>query len=223
MGRAGVRRPLRLASAHLLLPCRPVGQAWAETTARLGRISSVGQIAGQPQGIGRCRPPAEAPWRGTVEPLGPGWAGLVLLARAAPYAKSQSNYSALFDMRTMEPLISGPPLVRALEELAAAAKLGPAEQLGTTRPQPGPRSGRGNAAWHWLALGREAGRQENDASADAGRDGPPADARKLWTPLPKGMPRSTSKSVSSNCPAHERSSTSAAAPGANDRKTKIRT
>ena len=143
-----------------------------------GEYHQLAKLLGNRKALGDAAPPAEAPWRGAVEPLGPGWAGLVLLARAAPYAKSQSNYSALFDMRTMEPLISGPPLVRALEELAAAAKLGPAEQLSTTRLRPGPRSGGGNAAWHCLALGREAGRQENDASADAGRDGPPADAEK---------------------------------------------
>jgi ABC-type glycerol-3-phosphate transport system substrate-binding protein len=71
----------------------------------------------------------KAGWAGTVEPLGPGWAGLVLLARAAPYAKHRDNYSVLFDIVTLEPLVSGPPFVRALEELVAAAKLGPPEQL----------------------------------------------------------------------------------------------
>lgn len=67
---------------------------------------------------------------GTVEPLGPGWAGLVLLARAAPYAKHRDNYSALFDINSMEPLVAGPPFLRALEELVQAAKHGPSEQLG---------------------------------------------------------------------------------------------
>ena len=62
------------------------------------------------------------PWYGTIEPLAPGWAGLVLLARAAPYAKHRDNYSTLFDMSTMEPLIAGPPFVRALEELVATAR-----------------------------------------------------------------------------------------------------
>ena len=72
---------------------------------------------------------AESPWFGTAEPLGPGWAGLVLLARAAPYAKHRDNYSTLFNIKTMEPLLTGPPMVRALEELVAAAKLGPPEAL----------------------------------------------------------------------------------------------
>jgi ABC-type glycerol-3-phosphate transport system substrate-binding protein len=70
-----------------------------------------------------------ASWCGTIEPLGPGWAGLVLLARAAPYAKHRDNYSTLFDIETMEPLIASPPIVHALEQLVAAAKLGPADPL----------------------------------------------------------------------------------------------
>ena len=76
---------------------------------------------------GRKRPPAV--WYGAIEPLGPGWAGLTLLARAAPYAKHRDNFSALFDIKTMEPLVAGPPMVQGLEELVAAAKLGPADSL----------------------------------------------------------------------------------------------
>lgn len=71
----------------------------------------------------------ESPWFGTVEPLGPGWAGVVLLARAAPYAKHRDNYSTLFNIKTMEPLLAGPPMIRALEELIDAAKLGPPDVL----------------------------------------------------------------------------------------------
>lgn len=71
-------------------------------------------------------------WSGTVEPLAEGWAGLTLLARSAAYAKHRNHYSALFDMRTMEPLIASPPFIRALDELVAAAKLGPADALEAT-------------------------------------------------------------------------------------------
>jgi ABC-type glycerol-3-phosphate transport system substrate-binding protein len=53
-----------------------------------------------------------------------------LLARAASYAKHRDNYSTLFHIDTMEPLVAGPPFVRALEELAAAAKFGPSDPLG---------------------------------------------------------------------------------------------
>ncbi len=70
--------------------------------------------------------PADDAWAGVIEPLAPDWAGLVLLARAASYATHRENYSTLFDVKTMQPLIDGPPFVRALEELVAASKCGPA-------------------------------------------------------------------------------------------------
>lgn len=74
--------------------------------------------------LGDAAPPAERTWFAAAEPLADGWAGLTLLARAAPYAKHHNHYSTLFDMESMEPLIAGPPFVRALDELAAAAKHG---------------------------------------------------------------------------------------------------
>ncbi|MCC6124125.1 MAG: extracellular solute-binding protein [Pirellulales bacterium] len=64
----------------------------------------------------------DSPWHGTLEPLAPGWAGLMLLARAAPYAKHRDNYSTWFDPQTMEPQIALPPLAVALVKLAEAAK-----------------------------------------------------------------------------------------------------
>ncbi len=60
-----------------------------------------------------------------AEPLGPGWAAPVLLARAAGYVGHASQYSGLFDFTSMEPLVNEPPFVRALEELVEAAKLAP--------------------------------------------------------------------------------------------------
>ncbi len=72
---------------------------------------------------------AKQPWQAAIEPLGPGWAGITLLARAAPYASHRGNYSVLFNVDTMEPLIAGPPFVRALEELVAAAGSGDVPQL----------------------------------------------------------------------------------------------
>lgn len=62
--------------------------------------------------------PGEAEWHGSLEPLADGWAGQVLLARVAGYARYRSESSTLFDYRTMEPLIAGPAFVRALNELA---------------------------------------------------------------------------------------------------------
>jgi ABC-type glycerol-3-phosphate transport system substrate-binding protein len=64
-----------------------------------------------------------------AEPLGPGWAGQVLLARAAVYARHRSYFATLFDLDTMEPLIASPPFEKALEELVASAKHGPAEAI----------------------------------------------------------------------------------------------
>ena len=70
--------------------------------------------------LGPLAPAADKPWCGAIEPLASGWAGITLLARAAPYATHRSNFSTLFNIETMEPLIQGPPFVRALEELLAA-------------------------------------------------------------------------------------------------------
>ncbi len=95
---------------------------WAEYQGLADLLSDRGNL-------GDASPGDEDPWHGVIEPLGPGWAGVVLLARAAPYASHRENYSTLFDINTMEPLVDGPPFVRALEELVAAAALGPPEQL----------------------------------------------------------------------------------------------
>jgi multiple sugar transport system substrate-binding protein len=97
-------------------------ETWAE-------YQELAELLADRQRLGAAAPPEDAPWCGAVEPLGPGWAGLVLLARAAPYARHRDNYSTLFDVRTMKPLVDGPPFVRALEELVAAAKVGSPEQL----------------------------------------------------------------------------------------------
>ena len=50
-------------------------------------------------------------WSGTVEPLASGWAGRVLLARAAAYARHRDHYSTLFKIDSMQPLIAGAPFV----------------------------------------------------------------------------------------------------------------
>ncbi len=79
--------------------------------------------------LGEYAPPAGASWLGTMEPLAPGWAGAMLLARAAPYATHRANYSAVFQLETMEPLIDGPPFVRALEEQVEVLGKSAAEHL----------------------------------------------------------------------------------------------
>ena len=84
------------------------------------------------ENLGDAAPPADAPWHGCLEPLAKGWGGALLLARAAAYARHRDQYSTLFHIDTMAPLVSGPPFVRALEDLVAAAKLGPENKLDLT-------------------------------------------------------------------------------------------
>jgi multiple sugar transport system substrate-binding protein len=81
------------------------------------------------ENLGDAAPPADSPWSAAAEPLAAGWAYRVFLARAAALAKHRDEYSALFHIETMEPLVGGPAFVRALEELAADARLGPPNQL----------------------------------------------------------------------------------------------
>jgi len=71
-------------------------------------------------------------WHAVAEPLGPGWASQVLLARAAAYARHRSYFATLFDLQSMDPLIASPPFVKALEELVAAAKFGAADSTKLT-------------------------------------------------------------------------------------------
>jgi multiple sugar transport system substrate-binding protein len=77
------------------------------------------------QVLGDKDAPTAGPWSGTCEPTGIGWGAEWLLARAASYARHRSQYSTLFDYSDLRPLVDGPPFVRALEEMAAAAKFCP--------------------------------------------------------------------------------------------------
>jgi len=97
-------------------------QTWAE-------YQRLAELLADRKNLGDAAPPADQPWCGAIEPLGPGWAGLTLLARAAPYAKHHNNYSTLFDIESMSPLIDKAPFVQALGDLVAVAKLGAPEQL----------------------------------------------------------------------------------------------
>ena len=86
---------------------------WAEYQALV-------QFFAKRENLGDSAPPADAAWHGTLEPLAGGWGAKLLLSRAAAYAKHRDNFSTLFNIETFEPLVAGPPFVRALEELVAA-------------------------------------------------------------------------------------------------------
>lgn len=56
-------------------------------------------------------------WHAALEPLNERWRAPLLLARAAAYAKHRDQYSDLFDVESLEPLVASPPFVRALRDL----------------------------------------------------------------------------------------------------------
>ena len=95
-------------------------QTWQEYTALLNQLKD--QIAGDTASV----EPFEAV---AAEPLGAGWAARMLLVRAAGYARHRSQYSALFQFATMEPLINQPPFVRALQDLLDVADSFPSDIL----------------------------------------------------------------------------------------------
>ncbi len=90
-------------------------ETWSEYLDLARLLNDRGQL-------GDRAPGADDLWSGSIEPLAPGDAALTLLARAAPYARHREHYSALLNMETMDPLIDGPPFVRALEEMVAASQ-----------------------------------------------------------------------------------------------------
>ena len=99
---------LRLAGIYHLLPGRSVEKTASNAAENVGRVSRTCQIAG---GRKNVHARIALVWHSGTS--SPGWAGLMLLARAAPYAKHRDNYSTWFDAQTMEPMIANPPMVQA--------------------------------------------------------------------------------------------------------------
>ncbi len=122
MGQRGLWGAAGLAGLLLLLSRRGSGEAWPPSAGNVAGIYRTCETAAR--GGSEVRSQIR---HGRAAARG--WAGLVLLARAAAYAKERDNYTTLFDYKTFAPTIAGPPFVRALTELVEAAKLGPAEQL----------------------------------------------------------------------------------------------
>ncbi|MGE0606778.1 MAG: hypothetical protein AB7O62_06595 [Pirellulales bacterium] len=128
-------------------------------------------------------------WRGSLEPLAPGWAGVTLLARAAGYAKHPYAFSALFKSDSMEPLIATPPFVRALEELVAAAQLGEgdAPRLDPTGVREAFWQGHAPLALTWAHGGKQSGDADKPPFAAAFAEMPGAEtvydpAKEIWEP-----------------------------------------
>ena len=86
---------------------------WSDYQRALARLSDR-------SARGEAAPRADQPRQAALEPLGEGWAGQLLLARAAAYALHRDQISPLLDYSTLRPLVDQPPYVRALKELAAA-------------------------------------------------------------------------------------------------------
>ena len=58
-----------------------------------------------------------------AEPVAEHWAATAFLNHAASAASHPSNYSVLFNLDTMEPLIAGEPFVRALEQMRQTSEI----------------------------------------------------------------------------------------------------
>jgi multiple sugar transport system substrate-binding protein len=104
-------------------------------------------------------------WCGSIEPVSDLWAAQVLLARAAAYSKHRSQFSTLFDYRSMAPLIAGPPFVRALQD-----KSGPKTYLECSPSEAVQRLRRGECA---MAIGWLAPEKELPASSTPASSGSP--------------------------------------------------
>lgn len=98
---------------------------WAEYQAVVERLSDRAAL-------GELAPEEGKPWSAALEPASQGWAGTMLLARAASAVRSQGQLYTLFDIDKMEARIAAPPYVRAAQEMAKAlqgveARLSPEE------------------------------------------------------------------------------------------------
>lgn len=92
------------------------GLSTPRTWAELSRAAAA--LQSQPPAE---HPPEEGTWHAVLLPLAEGWAGLTFLCHAAAYVRHRDQYSDLFDLDSFDPLIAGPPFVKALQELAELA------------------------------------------------------------------------------------------------------
>jgi multiple sugar transport system substrate-binding protein len=132
---------------------------WAEYQQVLDRLANGAAPSNSESNDTQRRHPA-------IEPLAEGWAGQLLLARAAAYAVHRDQISPLFRFDNLAPLIDQPPYVRALEELVNAAKAGHLAKEKMTPPEAfqALRSGRCAMALTWAASNIDDAKREHDAA-----------------------------------------------------------
>ena len=85
------------------------------------------------------------------------------MARAAAYAKERDNYTTLFDEKTLEPAIAGPPLVGHWRNWSRPQSSARRSSLILIRPPLGPSSGK--ATRRWPSVGQR-GRRPASLSGD---------------------------------------------------------
>lgn len=124
---------LPLGSPQFVLGCRPdllqrlelaVPTTWDEYQAAVEKLSNRALLGDAALEEGQS-------WSAAAEPTGSGFAGCLLLARAAAYASHREQVTLLFDTARLEPLINQPPYVRALEELSVNFKSGRSHSVET--------------------------------------------------------------------------------------------
>jgi ABC-type glycerol-3-phosphate transport system substrate-binding protein len=118
-----------LGSSQLVLFYRPdiftklqlsVPQTWAEYQAVAEKLMDR-------RTLGDLAPAEDQPWSAALEPTADGWAGTMLLARAAAAIRSEGQLYTLFDVDNMTARIASPPLVESAGDMAKIAKLGDAK------------------------------------------------------------------------------------------------
>jgi hypothetical protein len=99
---------------------------WDELPSLAARLSTR-------EDLGELAPPAGEAWNGVLEPLAEGSAVETFLMRTAASLRHRNQYSTLFDFVTMEPMIEGPPFVKALEQLVETHAMNPGTVLEADR------------------------------------------------------------------------------------------
>jgi ABC-type glycerol-3-phosphate transport system substrate-binding protein len=90
-------------------------ETWADYQELLPKLANR-------EAIGELGPEEAAAWSPSAEPLAPGWAHKVLLARAASAATEEPDLSPWLDLASLEPRITADAYQQGLQALSVAAK-----------------------------------------------------------------------------------------------------